>query len=229
MNLGMLGSPWEGGPSGISIGRALAIPPGIVHDELRECVALLDRIHGVGELPSIPFSLGRLPDTGITGLIRRGRFAYSLGGDPESIIIDLRLPDRGLTALHEIGHFLDLCELGPPRRWESLIEDGVLAEWRSVVLGSDGVDRLDELSHATEPLIARTARNALDWPELWSRSYAQYVASRSNGPRLISQLDHYRGPQIGGIYLPLQWEIDDFVAIDHAIEEIFRRLGWRTE
>jgi hypothetical protein len=82
------GSPREGGPAGISIGRALAIPPGIVHDELREFVAILDRIHGVGDLPRIPLFLGRLPATDTKGLVRRGRFTLDRDGHPESITID---------------------------------------------------------------------------------------------------------------------------------------------
>src|SRR5215217_3055500 len=105
MRRGASGSPSEGRPCGISIGRALAIPPGMVHGELRAYVATLDRVHGVGDLPRIPLPLGRLPTTGDKGLVRRGRFTLDRNGDPESITIDVQHPSRALTTFHEIGHF----------------------------------------------------------------------------------------------------------------------------
>src|SRR5262249_42881226 len=123
--------PGESG--GISIGRSLAIPTGIVHDELRDCGAMLDRIHGVGRLPVIPFSLGQLPPAGVEGLARRGRFTYSREGVAIGITIEIRLSDRGLAALHEIGHFLDLSGIGPAHRWESMIVDGLLRDWRAAI------------------------------------------------------------------------------------------------
>ena len=217
-----------GQPAGVSIGRALAIPDGIAYDELRAYIALLDRVHGVGNLPRIRFAFGQLPPAEVEGLVRRGRLSFSREGNPEGITIDPRLANRELTALHEIGHFIDLSGLGPPRRWESMIEDGMLAEWREVVLRTSAVDRLGELADADDPLVAGLARDALDWPELWARSYTQYVVNRANEASLVSQLDGYRIRPLADVYLPLQWLDGDFAAIDHAIEEIFRGQGWRT-
>jgi hypothetical protein len=129
-------------------------------------------------------------------------------------------PNRALTTFHEIGN---------PRVWESVVEDGSLEEWREVVLVSRAVEYLAYQSIEDDMLIAEVAEGALEWPELWARSYAQYVLNRTRERDLVSQLDAYRIPRTGGIYLPLQWDDDDFVAIDLAIEKVFPRLGWRNE
>jgi hypothetical protein len=63
--------------------------------------------------------------------------------------------------------------------------------------------------------------------ELWARSYAQYVAIRSGSRTLTSSLNSLRKHEPGRVYYPLQWEDADFDGIDEAIEELFRRIGWR--
>jgi len=170
-----------------------------------------------------------LPTTGDKGLVRRGRFTLDRNGDPESITIDVQHPSRALTTFHEIGHFLDLAGIGAPRGWESLVGDGALAEWRELVLDSRAVGYLANQSHEDDLLIAEIALGALEWPELWARSYVQYVVNRAGDLDLVAQLDVHRVPRTGGIYLPLQWDDDDFVVIDQVIEEVFRRLGWRSK
>jgi hypothetical protein len=44
----------DGGPDGVPLGRAFLIVPGIANQPLREAVSVVERIHGDGELPTIP-------------------------------------------------------------------------------------------------------------------------------------------------------------------------------
>jgi hypothetical protein len=57
--------------------------------------------------------------------------------------------------------------------------------------------------------------------ELWARSYAQFVARRSGSSALQASLDGLRQRPSDAVYYPLQWDDDDFVEIDRAIEELF--------
>ena len=67
----------------------------------------------------------------------------------------------------------------------------------------------------------------LDPVEAWARSYAQSIVNRSDSPALRASLNACRGRIAGRQYYPQQWEDDDFGPIEAAIEELFRRLGWR--
>jgi len=64
-------------------------------------------------------------------------------------------------------------------------------------------------------------------PELWARSYAQYVATRSGDAILKAQLAVACERLPGMPYYPEQWDDDDFAPIAEAIDELFRGKGWR--
>jgi hypothetical protein len=105
------------GPAGIPIRRALAIPPGIANDHLREAVAAIERVHGDGVLPMIPLSMvGEIVTSG------RGRadglFTFDVDVEgyirPRSVQVSSDAPNRPWVAIHEIGHFLDASGLPGP-------------------------------------------------------------------------------------------------------------------
>lgn len=62
--------------------------------------------------------------------------------------------------------------------------------------------------------------------ELWARSYAQFVAGRSNDMAPRMQLDSLRNRPVGTFYYGEQWDEDDFLLISASIEAIFQDLGW---
>ena len=66
----------------------------------------------------------------------------------------------------------------------------------------------------------------LDYNEMWARSYAQYIALRSEKPLLLRQLSPVSALPVS-LHQLLQWESDDFVPILDAIDALFRRKGWR--
>ena len=64
-------------------------------------------------------------------------------------------------------------------------------------------------------------------PEIWARSYAQYVAIQSTDPKLTDGLEAIKSARSENRldYL-LHWEDNDFDPIAEAIERVFRRLRW---
>ena len=92
------------GPAGIPIGRGLVIPPGVIHDDLREAVRIVSRIHGDGGLPPVPMRVARLATSRHGNRVRRGRFVLNEDtGQPTSIVIEAGESHRVFAALHEIG------------------------------------------------------------------------------------------------------------------------------
>jgi hypothetical protein len=216
-------------PHGITIARALQILPGIVNDDLRDTVAAIDRVHGDGELPAIPLTfvshvfdaLGRPVD---------GILAAEMDGQdnvlPRSIRIRLDAPHRGFVTLHEIGHFLDAAGLSGAGY--SSETHALLSPWRGEVSRSQAVRDLMRLTRGSNPATADRALALVEPTELWARAYAQFVARRSGNAALRSSLSAFQGHAGNDVYLPRQWTDEDFVAIDTAIEALFRMLQWMT-
>jgi hypothetical protein len=223
----------EGTPSGIPVGRALAVPEGPYHGDLTLATRLIDRVHGDGALPSIPTTLS-------PGLGRRGSFVYDTSrGLPIAIRVNADWANRAFNAFHEVGHFLDYSAVGQPGQWASLTEPE-LGEWRLAVRASRAFRQLKALSRrpsvtvesptgAREVPVERLAiERLLPIQEFRARSYAQFVTIVTGDTDAIASLDTLRIRLTGELYIPVQWEEDDFVGIAEAIDRLFRRLGWRT-
>jgi hypothetical protein len=216
-------------PSGLPIGRAFEIPPGFIHDDLRQAVSIIESVHGVDELPRIPLYGTSFPTVVGDTRVRRGRFTFAPDGSAVSIAVELDQDHRILTTLHEIGHFLDLVGLGTRGRFESALRRGALAEWRTAIAETSAVRTLVERTFDDDPRIAAEARGQLAWQELWARSYAQYVINRGGQSGLPSGIDAFRSTTLSPVYLPLHWLDDDFTGVGESIDSVFRRLGWRKE
>jgi hypothetical protein len=194
---------------------------------------LIDRVHGDGALPTVPATLS--PDLG-----RRGTFVYdAMRGLPIAIRVDAELSDRTLNAFHEVGHFLDFSGIGQPGQWASSA-DPAMREWRRAVRGSRSFRQLHALARrsavvvgspvgAQEVPVKRLAiERLLPIQEFWARSYAQYVTIVAGDADSIASLDALRRRTAGQLYVPVQWDENDFIEIAEAIDQLFRRLGWRT-
>jgi hypothetical protein len=220
----------NGHPSGISLGRALTIPSGIANDDLREVVRAIDRVHGDGRLPTIEMSM--VPGLVIApGQPIDGVFLYAPDDRgrvrARSIRIRFEAPHRGLVALHELGHFLDGC--GLPGIGFSSVRHPSLSEWRQAMRRSRAWDELSQLAMNAQSDVMIRAASLLQPSELWARSYAQFVATRSGKETFREALIALRRQTPGDVYLPRQWEDDDFADVETGIDIAFRRLGWITE
>jgi hypothetical protein len=217
-----------GHPAGISVGRALRIQTGILNDDLRYAVAAIDKVHGVGDLPSVPMRIvPYLPDH--RGRRRDGVFVYrradpSLPFMASIILIRSDAPHGQLVAIHEIGHYLDLC--GLPGPGFSSADDPALAEWRQAVMDSRAYHELEALTGSPRAGVADRAYDLTVLEELWARSYAQFVATRSGSVQMQRAVAALRCRTPPGLYYPRQWDDDDFAAIEAAMDALFRGLGW---
>ena len=219
----------NGRPAGVPISRALEIRPGIANDDLREAVAAINRVHGTGDLPSIPMAMrGVLVNS--AGEPVDGLFSADETPDgrylAQSIQIRSGASHRPLVTLHEIGHFLDLHGLPGSRFASADTKVSPLADWRRAVLQSRAVGVLAAVGQVENPVVRQRAERLIVVEELWARSYAQFVVIRGGTEALRESLRALRRHESGDLSLPRQWDDDDFVDIEIAIDQLFRRLGW---
>lgn len=208
----------RGLPGGTPIGVALVLPLDPEGRPLREAVAQIDRVHGNGDIPPIAVKRGLL----------QGPEGYYDPRPPYGIAVGSQSVHPNLTMVHETGHLLDHLCFGAPGTMASADSlDPLLQPWRDAVVASQAVRDLTALqARYAGTSYERPVAYLLTYPELWARSYAQFVTVRSGDPGLAAQLDARRTLRPGTTYLPRQWDDADFVPIAAAIDDLFEGLGW---
>jgi hypothetical protein len=204
----------------VSIGRFLLFDrSAIVNADFSAVVAAIDRVHGVGadlsEIPLVSPGFPFAPE-------RQSADAWfsaasiSTGIIPVTIAVRLDVRCRRFKTLHEIGHFLDVFGL-PGEGFSSATSDE-LARWRAAVGESQAIRRLMLLRERPDLTGNERLVEASNTDEVWARSYAQFVATRSGDPTLLAELTELRTGRLGGLYYPLQWREEDFRPVAAEIE-----------
>lgn len=203
--------------------------------EVRRVLRAIDALHGTGNthLPRIPIEAETNPN-------RFGAYGRTTGGQPVRIRIERNGDHQALTTAHEIGHFLDHQAFGTTPEFASELDSPVLVNWRQAVSASLAITALRQMASRKSIVVSQPDGDAfvhlvdstyvdhlLRLRELWARSYAQYVATRSNDPVMRARLDRERVRKLGMPYYPEQWEDDDFAPIAEAFDELLKINGWR--
>ncbi len=180
---------------------------GALREYVGTAIKAIDTVHGDGDLPQIPIK-------SLTSARALGIYHYKHGGKAGHIAIR-NDPHSwpGLTTAHEVGHFIDHQALGAPGSFASVSHEA-LADFRAVVEKSAAVQRMREIMPAWADFLKPY--------ELWARSYAQFIATRSGNPSLLAQLNRIRNGQQSW----RQWSDEDFKPIANAIDTLFRTKGW---
>jgi len=186
----------------------------------REVLSIIDSVHDDGTLPRIP----------LTNKVAKGSdgtFYSNPYRGPVSIGIKrTRSTTAFNSAIHEIGHFLDLGGLGNNIRSGSLTSPD-MQPWRDAVAKSEAFRLLREKQASnTSPRLAQYFNYMLSTKEAWARSYAQYIAEKSVNPQLLAELDILRA---GNHALPantFHWSEADFKPIREEIDALFKLKGW---
>jgi hypothetical protein len=179
----------------------------------------IDGLHSTVELPKIPVKNS-------TSHSFQGRYVYlELSKKPVEIAISKYSVNPELTAAHEIGHFIDHQALWDIGTYAS-VKAPVLENWRAAIEASAATENLKTVlkTHSDSKTQKRAAYYLSAW-EQWARSYAQWVATRSNNTAMIEQVQKITKAS-NPAYSASQWDAADFEPIALAIDEIFIKLGW---
>jgi len=229
--------PGGGQPAPIRpVSQALQVRAGRMSAAAKHAIAIIDQVHQDGDLPLIP--VGSSTSKRYEGVYRRDATTRA----PKDIRLSLNASRPELTTVHEIGHFLDNAGLGNPQDLASFA-DPVLDPWRAAVMNSRAYADLIRLHQAAAIVVMHPTRGQIRIPlprqvltyllnpaELFARSYAQYIATKSGDPTLLHQLAAERiwwYPMAGVVPIPIQWDPADFAPIEAALEAVIRGLGWK--
>lgn len=208
------------------IRQAVSLPSRSIHgDTLGEMTDTRDAIERVvGQVNAhmpVPSRIRNIADAE-AHYVRRGT-------DPVEIVVDPSGAHPGLSFAHEIGHYLDHQAIGTPRDMASELADPQLSPWFDAVnrtreirtLRALFANRNATIGAARVPVDRGYVEYLLRNREIFARSFAQWIAIRSEDPVLLAQLDDLRT----SIY-PSQWDDSEFDPIASALDELARRMGW---
>ena len=204
---------------GESFGDVLQIKgSGIAKSAMDVAVPAIDKVHGAPVLPVIPVESSR------SGAFQ-GAYSYRTNThDAIGIRVSSMSKNPALTALHEIGHFIDHQAINGQKGYASAF-DPLLEKWRSAVDGSAATAEISgELVKTKIQRVRNLCGYYLSRHEQWARAYAQYIATRSADPKLLAQLDAIRS-SAHAVYRASQWSDEDFAPIGAAIDELLTGLG----
>jgi hypothetical protein len=145
--------------------------------QLHHVVAVVDRLHRFPNLPHIPLVLTKS---------RRESGAYDYRMRPSrpiSIAVSVYGNSPSVTLLHEIGHLLDHLALNPIKCGFGSEHDPLFEPLRVYWSRSLLIRRMNAL-HARKSAVApgtrATIRYQLGIPEIWARTYLQWVIAKSD-------------------------------------------------
>lgn len=215
-------------PAGTPVSGALKVSRSKKLDPTREALTAIDQVHGDGPLPEIPVGTS-------TARSRLGAYWSSSTGEAKKITINVNGDHIRMTTAHEIGHFLDHHGIGAPGKWASERSD-LLEVWRIAVKESQAYKTLLSVKPGPVTIVLEDGRQMSYYRdgkylrylqttrELFARSYAQYVATRSGNAAMRAELDKLVRDQVD---IPTQWGDDDFAPIAQAFDKLFAFLEWR--
>ncbi|MGW6455022.1 phage minor capsid protein [Streptomyces sp. NPDC055078] len=239
-------------PAGQNADRATDLVTGIdpatpTGSAMADALAAIDRVH------TIPDGMRPIP------LEPEDRPGYQGAYTGRRITLNPEGQAPRLTAVHELGHFLDHAGLGPGgKRFftdDAIAPGGVLYEWWTAVQDSEQAGMLGFLRTMENgaPLVDRVRADGTRYTvdvdhryidylasarEAFGRAYAQWIALRSGVRRLLAGLEVARDPANGETVIPgtglvdgypRYWDAVDFAPIAAALDAAFRRLGLLRE
>lgn len=215
-------------PVGTPVSSALT--PRDYKQVTRHVLSVIDSIHGDGQLPGIPVVRS-------TSQQFLGAYEYYINGRPGDIKLSSHGTAREMTLAHEIGHFID-HQAVQRGQWASETHAAFMA-WVGAVQSTTAVKLLREMlagpgiindGQHQYTVNRKYLRYLLDTREVWARSYAQYIATKSRDPAMIAQLrDMQQRISTAPIKYQHQWSDDDFEPVLKSMDELFVKLGWMRE
>ena len=190
---------------------------GKLADQVNLALGAIDKVHDDGVLTELP-----LEETSRSYLGYVQPLSTPNGIVAQYIAVRSSGPWPAFTAVHEIGHLLDLMAIGAKGDFATVNLD---AGMNNVLVAAEQTSAIQALRGH---LATTTSQDAADhltyllrpW-EVWARAYAQFIAERSGNAVLQQQLaaalkaEKFR-----------QWSAADFAPIARAIETMFKNLNW---
>lgn len=214
---------------------------GKTREAIDDTLAAIDSVHGDGAL-----------DSGVPMAISKSSSIHGEYVHQSLVSRQVRLSSRGdhprMTMAHEMGHMLDHKGLresfggstfGSDNRSQSpqmqklqgALNDSAAVKSLKHVKNSKGVIVDVKTSGGIAKMRHKSDSKYVDYlirpKEIFARSYAQYIATRSGDRTMLRELDSLRKPKSGRINYQQQWSNKDFEPIAAAYDELLAAEGYR--
>lgn len=202
------------GPSGRPVSAALQLPKRGDVSTLKDAIAIIDSVHGDGDLPRLPVKIGSMQD---------GMGAYyklvPSSGKPVEIKINSKYEMPTSALIHEVGHFIDFAAIqkiaANNQQVADLLDSFVQAANNTKAIQAIGT--LMNIPNADKRYLYYLQSDV----EVWARAYMQYVAIRGDSELLKNELTVMQTWPYH-----MQWDDADFGPVATAIDDLFKALGW---
>lgn len=215
-------------PAGKAVKPQLPRISGDIRGPVEHALAAIDEVHGDGVLDDIPF----YP---VKSDVFNAAF-YFHPTTKKALRIDLSTTSKNqaLSIAHEMGHYFDLQSIGRKGSMATAQSSSPLTEVLEIAEKTDAIKTmigyLQNRSIVQDgqrlPLTKKaieTLEYLLDPAEIWARAYAQFIANRSSS---VAMKDQLKKLLVNHPVFKVQWEQNDFAALEKAIEKMMIDLGW---
>jgi len=219
-----------GKPNLVPLSTLISLPEGMAKrylEPLRETLAVIDSVHRVEPRSRLTVTLdGGRPHTAEYKSLHRSP------GKPAHIRQYRSASEPHMTFAHELAHFIDNRLLHPLSAVFASSYDDLLVPLLEAISLSPQLVHIQRMLEGHRPPLSpkdrKFLRYLLESQELFARTYAQFIAGKSNHPAMEDQLRFRQGtPQlICGIPVSLQWDSHSFEPIMNAMESMLRLKGW---
>lgn len=221
------------------VSDAMRVPNTKTFEPARGAISAIDKVHDDGDLSQIPVS-GGIRQPGLQG-------QYSIGLRGSSI--KLKGKDAShprMTAVHEIGHALDHQVLGDDRNKFASKQDSEVKPVLEAAQETEAVKKLLDMRTNPDkyettwkgpisgiehryPPDQKHLKYLVSPQEVFARAYAQYIAEKSDDPKMNKELKQSIAENSALHSYPTQWGEEDFSAIRDALDKMFKKKGWLKE
>lgn len=226
---------------------------GSVKRQVKDATDLIDSVHKDGALPkNFKIKQTKRKSFKALGELEMQPNVVEIGGrryrswDPSQIMINGTGDHIELTALHELGHFIDAKGITKgANKLGNVVSDfatetDFMDDFLRVAKDSKALKHLDDVvknpkNYAQKYVSPLTGKEIEYLPdtshvnylrrdvEIWARAYAQYIATKTKNKALLEQIVLMRSDPVYGAR---QWEAEDFKPIAEVIDKMFEGLGW---
>ena len=200
------GSRRRGAPAALAADQSASSAPRLTQraaeQAIRDAEAMARNVHPIAIDPDVTVT------NAVSAPQARGEYQLSAPGRPARFALGADDEQTPLSALHELGHYVDEYLIGSRGEYASEVGDPVLAGWAGAVERSDHSDDLRSRARSPRTEYLRSKR------ELFARAYAQWVALRTGDDGLRALVD-------ARIAAGDHWGWYDFGEIATAMDTLF--------
>ncbi len=205
----------------LKVEKAVCLPKHSLSDRLGKVLKAIDTV----QFPKNLKIMHVVMDSQVQG----GEFIFYANRGPYEIRINPNGSHPELSLLHEVGHYLEWQSIPKIQNtYREFQMDPLFKAWNEAVYASPTRKHLSKVleNHQEGTQASIDIGYFLRTDELWTRSYSQYIARKTEMSVLFQQIAAENKVVTGNIRYKPYWSWEEFSPIENAMDVIFAEAGW---